>query len=205
MRRHVKVVALALVLGLGAVACSDDDGGSTTDTQAATEETTAAATDDTTAPAPQAGGEIVIALGSEPTSLDPQLVDDGGERAINDNVYETLLVRNAEGELEPGLAAEMPTQVDDTTWEVKLREGVKFHDGTDFNADSVVATVTRMVKLIADGKTDNNGFFQSFTGAEAVDATTVRITTAEKDGVVPSRLYWMKIIPAAAVESADLS
>jgi peptide/nickel transport system substrate-binding protein len=204
MRRHVKVVALALVLGLGAVACSDDDGGSTTDTQAATEETTAAATDDTTA-APQAGGEIVIALGSEPTSLDPQLVDDGGERAINDNVYETLLVRNADGELEPGLAAEMPTQVDDTTWEIKLREGVKFHDGTDFNADAVVATVSRMVKLIADGKTDNNGFFQSFTGAEAVDATTVRITTAEKDGVVPARLYWMKIIPAAAAESADLS
>jgi len=208
MRRHLKVVAVAVALGLGAVACSDDNGGGASEDTTATAETTATsdttATEDTTA-APAAGGEIMIALGSEPTSLDPQLVDDGGERAINDNVYETLLVRNSNGDLEPGLAAEMPTQIDDTTWQVKLREGVKFHDGSDFNADAVVATVTRMAKLIADGKTDNDGFFKSFVSAEAVDPLTVNITTADKDGVVPSRLYWMKIIPASAAESADMS
>ncbi len=39
------------------------------------------------------GASITIALGSEPTSLDPHVVDDGGERPINDNIYETLLTR----------------------------------------------------------------------------------------------------------------
>src|SRR5690606_2148743 len=89
------------------------------------------------------GGEITIALGSEPTSLDPHLVDDGGERAINDNVYETLLTRSADGELQPGLATELPKQVDDTTWEFTLKEGVTFHNGEPFNADSVVGSVER--------------------------------------------------------------
>ena len=101
------------------------------------------------------GAEITIALGSEPTSLDPHLVDDGGERAINDNIYETLLARTPDGELVPGLAAELPTQVDDTTWEFNLREGVTFHNGEPFNADSVVATIDRMVGLVERGETDN--------------------------------------------------
>ena len=83
------------------------------------------------------GAEITIALGSEPTSLDPHIVDDGGERAINDNIYETLLARTPDGGSSRPCAA-LPTQVDDTTWEFALREGVTFHNGEPFNADSVV-------------------------------------------------------------------
>jgi len=154
---------------------------------------------------PVAGAEITIALGSEPTSLDPHLVDDGGERAINDNIYETLLTRTPEGELSPGLAVDLPTQVDDTTWEFHLREGVTFHNGEPFNADSVVATIERMVGLIDRGETDNDGFYASIVGAEAVDETTVRIMTDGPDGVLPARMYWLKQIPASAAESPDLS
>ena len=44
--------------------------------------------------------EIRIALGSEPTTLDPQLREDGGERAVNDNIYETLMVRTPDGKLQ---------------------------------------------------------------------------------------------------------
>ena len=151
------------------------------------------------------GGEITIALGSEPTSLDPYLVDDGAERAVNDNVYETLLTRTPTGELQPGLATDLPTQVDDLTWQFKLRTGVTFHDGSPFNADSVVASINRMVKLIADKKTDNDGFYSSITGATKVDDTTVNITTAKPDGVLPARMYWLKMIPASAEKTEDLS
>ena len=128
--------------------------------------------------------QLVEALGSEPTSLDPHTVDDGGERAINDNIYETLLSRDAEGALAPGLASEMPTQIDATTWQFKLRSGVTFHDGTPFNADAVVATVSRIQRLITEKKTDNDGFFSSLTGATKVDDLTVNITTAKQDGVL---------------------
>ncbi|RVP79646.1 ABC transporter substrate-binding protein, partial [Sinorhizobium meliloti] len=48
---------------------------------------------------------ITIAIGSEPSTLDPQLRDDGGERQVNDNIYETLMARTPTGELVPGLAA----------------------------------------------------------------------------------------------------
>ena len=172
MRKKLKLAPLFIAAGLVLAACgSGEESGDAT-----SEESTSSA-------------EIVIALGSEPTSLDPQLVDDGGERAINDNIYETLLVRDADGNIGPGLAADMPTQVDDTTWEFKLREGITFHDGSPFDAESVVATVERMVKLVADGKTQNDGFFKSLTGATAVDATTVQITTAARDGVLPARIY----------------
>ena len=175
------VLGAVLALGLVAASCGGGDEGS------------------------ESGGAITIALGSEPTSLDPMLVDDGGERAINDNIYETLLSRDAAGELQPGLATGLPTQIDDTTWEFKLREGVKFHDGTAFTADAVVASVERMVGLIAAESTDNDGFFGTLTGATKVDDLTVQITTDGPDGVLPARMYWLKIVAPSAKDVADLS
>jgi len=175
------VLGAVLALGLVAASCGGGDEGG------------------------ESGGAITIALGSEPTSLDPMLVDDGGERAINDNIYETLLSRDAAGELQPGLATGLPTQIDDTTWEFKLREGVKFHDGTAFTADAVVASVERMVGLIAAESTDNDGFFGTLTGATKVDDLTVQITTDGPDGVLPARMYWLKIVAPSAKDVADLS
>lgn len=196
--RRITALSVLLAFGLVTAACGSDDNGSDNGG------TTAGSTEATGGETAE-GAAITIALGSEPTSLDPMLVDDGGERAINDNIYETLLARDAAGTLEPGLATELPTQVDDTTWEFKLRDGVKFHDGTAFNADAVVATVNRMVKLVADGKTDNDGFFGTLTGAEKVDDLTVRITTDGPDGVLPARMYWLKIIAPSAETVEDLS
>ncbi|MGZ2376288.1 ABC-type transport system substrate-binding protein [Sinorhizobium medicae] len=99
----------------------------------------------TLASSPAWAQSITIAIGSEPSTLDPQLRDDGGERQVNDNIYETLMARTPTGELVPGLAAEAPKQVDATTWQFKLREGVKFHNGEPFNADAVVASVARVI------------------------------------------------------------
>jgi peptide/nickel transport system substrate-binding protein len=199
VRIRYRILGSLLALGLVAAACGDDDDGDA-GTDAGTE--TEATGGDGEA---VEGGQITIALGSEPTSLDPHLVDDGGERAINDNIYETLLTRDAEGELQPGLATDLPEQIDDTTWEFTLREGVTFHDGSPFNAESVVATVNRMVNLIANEQTYNSGFFGTLTGAEAVDDTTVRITTDGPDGVLPARMYWLKQVAANAEEVPDLS
>jgi peptide/nickel transport system substrate-binding protein len=195
VRTHTRILASLLALGLVAAACGSDGGSD----DAATDETSGGGD------SVVEGAEITIALGSEPTSLDPHLVDDGGERAVNDNIYETLLTRDADGVLQPSLAAELPTQVDATTWEFKLREGVTFHDGSAFNADSVVATVERIVGIVADGTNDNAGFFGSLAGAEKIDDLTVRITTQEQDGVLPARMYWLKMVATAAKDVADLS
>ena len=89
--------------------------------------------------------QITIALGSEPTTLDPQLREDGGERAVNDNIYETLMIRTPDGKLTTGLAASQPELIDPRTWQVKLRPGIKFHNGEPFNADAVVYSIKRII------------------------------------------------------------
>jgi len=141
-----------------------------------------------------AAGEIVIAIGSEPSTLDPQARDDGGERAINDNIYETLMARTADGQLVPGLAAEPPTKVDDATWEFKLRPNITFTNGEPFNADSVVTSVTRIIDPAL--KSEQMAYFGTIKGAEKVDDLTVRILTNGPDPILPSRMYWMKMVPA---------
>jgi peptide/nickel transport system substrate-binding protein len=222
LRKRHRLLGAFVVLGFVIAACGDDDDSDTgaeteaEDTATAgteeatggTEATGGAATEPTEPPgteAPAEGAAITIALGSEPTSLDPHLVDDGGERAINDNIYETLLARTPDGELIPSLATALPTMVDDTTWEFTLRDDVTFHDGTPFNADSVVATIERMIGLIEAGATDNDGFYSTITGATKVDDFTVDITTDGPDGVLPARMYWLKMVTPADAAKEDLS
>lgn len=142
---------------------------------------------------PASAQEIVIALGSEPTTLDPQIREDGGERAVNDNVYETLMERTPDGKLVAGLAAAEPKLIDPKTWEVKLRPGIKFHNGEPFNADAVVHSVKRIMD--PGFKSEQISFFSTIKDAKKVDDLTVQIVTDGPDPILPGRLYWMKMVP----------
>ncbi|MEZ5174966.1 MAG: ABC transporter substrate-binding protein [Acidimicrobiia bacterium] len=193
--RVVSLLLLVLVLAMVATACSSDS-----DTSGDTTTTTAGGDGGNGG---DMGASIVIAIGSEPSSLDPQIRDDGGERAINDNIYETLLARTPEGELVPGLASAMPTQVDDTTWDITIREGISFTNGNPLTAEAVAASFNRIIGL--GEESEQFGFFAPITKAEAVDATTVRLTTNGPDPVLPSRLYWIKVIDASLADNADFA
>ena len=90
-------------------------------------------------------GKVVIVIGGDPSTLDPQLADDGNERAVNDNIYETLIARDSKTmKLVPALA-ESWEQVDDTTWRFTLRKGVKFHNGEDWNAEAAAYSINRVI------------------------------------------------------------
>lgn len=143
-----------------------------------------------------------MAIGSEPTTLDPHIADDGGERAVNDNVYEALTRREPDGTLVPGLAVELPTQVDELTWRVTLRGGITFHDGTMLDSSDVVATIDRVLALAGDSA-QFGSFYSTLAGADIVDESTVEITTTAPDPILPARLYWMKIIPEGADARPD--
>jgi peptide/nickel transport system substrate-binding protein len=136
---------------------------------------------------------VTVALGSEPTTLDPQLREDGGERAVNDNIYDTVLTRDPKGKLMSALASEMPKLVDANTWEIKLRKGVVFHNGEKMNADALVNSVQRVIDPAFNS--EQISFFSTITGASKVDDLTVRITTKGPDPILPSRLYWLKVVP----------
>jgi len=137
--------------------------------------------------------QVTIALGSEPTTLDPQLREDGGERAVNDNIYETLMTRTPDGKLVPHLVSESPVLINPTTWLVKLRPGVTFHNGEPFNADAVVFSVKRIID--PQFNSEQISFFNTVKDAQKVDDLTVRIVTDGPDPILLSRLYWMKMVP----------
>ncbi|WP_127143899.1 ABC transporter substrate-binding protein [Pelagibacterium montanilacus] len=146
---------------------------------------------------------ITVAIGSEPSTLDPQLRDDGGERQVNDNIYETLMARTPDAQLVPGLAASEPVQIDETTWEFKLREDVSFHNGEPFNADSVVASLERVID--PENNSEQMAYFGTIAGAEKIDDYTVHILTNGPDPILPSRMYWMKMIPPVYAQEGDLA
>ena len=96
------------------------------------------------AAAPAATGALVFGSGGQPVSLRPGDVTDGNSLYVQQQIYDYLL-DDAPGttDLIPGLATEWGASEDGLTWTFNLREGVTFHDGTDFNAEAVVFNVNR--------------------------------------------------------------
>src|SRR6476620_3694980 len=90
VKKRFRLLGSLLALSLVAAACGSDSKSSSSTSAQGSATTTAASTGGSTpgTSGTVSGGEITIALGSEPTSLDPYLVDDGAERAVNDNIYE---------------------------------------------------------------------------------------------------------------------
>jgi peptide/nickel transport system substrate-binding protein len=99
---------------------------------------------------PKDGGTMVVALPGEIDNLDPALISDSNSSYVMNQVMEGLvgLAPGSISDIVPVLASELPTVSDDgLTYTFKLREGVKFHDGTDFNAEAVKANYERWVNL----------------------------------------------------------
>lgn len=129
--------------------------------------------------------EINFSLLALPSSLDPHAANDGYSLYVMTNIYETLVKLNQDLELEPGLA-ESYEQLDDTTWEFKLREGITFHDGSDFNAEVVKANLDR----VRDEEVGSplEFLFTEIDEVEVVDDYTVQITTKEPFAALPAHL-----------------
>lgn len=89
---------------------------------------------------------IVYARGEDSESLDPQGFDDGESSKVADQIFESL-VSFGPGtcDLVPGLAESWTASPDGLSWEFRLRKGVKFHDGTPFDAEAVVFTMQRLL------------------------------------------------------------
>ena len=140
---------------------------------------------------------LVFGHADDATKLDPADVTDSESLLATWQIFEGLTRYKAGGtEVEPALATEWSASDDGLTWTFKLRTGVKFHDGTDFNADAVVWNFNRwfdpthpqhfadwefeywksMFQGLKD-ETNEDGTPKSvFAGAEAVDASTVKLT-----------------------------
>lgn len=84
------------------------------------------------------GGKPIVAASSQPVSLAPGKISDGGSIFVQDQIYDRLLeFKPGTTEVEPSLALSIRANKDSTVWTINLRPGVSFHDGTPFNADAV--------------------------------------------------------------------
>ena len=163
---------LTFTLALVLAACSgDSDEGSSTDSGDAGTETN---TDSGTTEETTAGGDLIIAELSDASSLDPHGSNDVPSSNVQSNLYETLVNRDANGELVAGLA-ESWTQVDDLTWEFKLKQGVTFHDGEAFNAEAVKTSFDRL--LDPDVASPRAFLFEMVTEVKVIDDYTVQFIT----------------------------
>src|SRR6266403_749266 len=118
-------------------------------------------------------GKVVIAQGVDPTTLDIMNQQESPAAIIGSHIYEPLWERDPNLKIVPGLATEMPKLVAPTTWEVKLRKGVKFHNGEDFNAESAKFSLER----VKDPKLRASSNFKPIESIEIVDSYTIRVHT----------------------------
>src|SRR5687768_12599137 len=93
---------------------------------------------------PNKPDKLVFGTAGDPKTLDPALASDGESFRISRQMYETLVApEEGTAKIGPGLATEFKPDASGLVWTFKLKQGVKFHDGTDFNAEAVCFNFNR--------------------------------------------------------------
>jgi len=148
---------------------------------------------------PHHGGSLRVAITGDPPALDPHTSTAVIVLEVASHIVEYLYVRDADGLVQPMLAAALPEVSDDgLTYTIRIREGVPFHDGQILTADDVVASLDRW-RTIGFGRA-----YISDAEISAVSPHTVEIVLPEPVGVLTSILGWSEgaavIYPASLIE-----
>ena len=143
---------------------------------------------------------LTVGLSTDVTSIDPHYHVLTPNSNIAEHIFDALVLKDDKQRMKPGLAVSWKP-VDDTTWEFKLRRGVKFHDGSDFSAEDVVFSVERPA-----GIKNSPGSFTIYTKgvarAEIVDSHTVRFKTGTPYPLLPNDLSNIAIVSKKAAANA---
>lgn len=135
--------------------------------------------------------EVSIGISSEPSAMDPHYHNLGPNNAFSFNVYDSLIIQDEQQNLVPGLAVSWKA-ISDTVWEFKLREGVKFHDGSDFNADDVIFTSERAPNV--PKSPSSFGTYLKGKTFTKVNDYTIHVSTAAPYPLMPVDLSQIHII-----------
>lgn len=199
------LLAIAFALTIGLVNCdrAPDSTGQSPDT------------------APSQPGVLVYGSGGQPVNLEPGNITDGNSLIVQQQLYNRLIeFKPGTAELIPALATEWSASDDGKVWTFKLRPGVKFHDGTDFNAEAVKFNVERWwdpqhpygfrdagktyeiwQQIFGGFKGDANSLLQSVS---VVDDATIRFELKQPFAVFPSAIAagYFGIASPAAIQKA---
>jgi len=145
----------------------------------------------------EAGDEIVVALEAEPTSLDPFNSTDGVSTSVQKTMFEGLLRFDQNLDIAPYLAESYEYNEDATELRFVLREGITFHDGSEFNAEVVKANFDFV--LDEDNGLARRSFFNFIEEVEVVDEFEVIIHASEPNASMASYLAH----PTAGMKSLE--
>jgi peptide/nickel transport system substrate-binding protein len=153
------------------------------------------------------GGDnvLVAAVSAQPDQLDPHVTNAYPAFQVLENVYDTLVVPNPEDlTMEPSLATEWETSADNLTWTFTLRDGVTFHDGSEFDSADVVYSYRRII----DEDLANSYRFANVASVDAPDAQHVVLTLTQPTPnllALIGSFKGMAILPEGAAEDLDLT
>jgi peptide/nickel transport system substrate-binding protein len=146
--------------------------------------------------------ELVIDLAAEPPSLDPALVYDIDGWSVVHSIHDALYQYSPEGELEPLLAAELPNPIDATTYEIKLRPGLTFHNGEPVNAASIALAVQHITAEETASQVADQ--FRVITEVKQIDDLTVHLILSAPTPSLPSQMpSWLAPLPVDYAASND--
>ena len=145
------------------------------------------------------GADLVFGVGNPPSSLDPHYANLNPNVQIAKHIWNTLVDFDEKFQLKPSLA-ESWKPIDDTTWEFKLRKGVKFHDGSDFTADDVIFTFARVPKVQSPSPMTGMIGDKVF---KKIDDYTVHVTTKEPYPLAPNDMTRIVIISSELGENVS--
>jgi peptide/nickel transport system substrate-binding protein len=156
------------------------------------------------------GGTLVFGAASDPVVLDGALVYDGESLRVIEQIFEGLTsLKPGTTDVEPGLAESWETSSDGLTWTFHLRQGIKFQDGTEFNADAVCFNFDRWYNFPEPFQLDTVSYYWKYgfgggfakpgkdqpgpdaslyKSCEAVDAATVELNLTKPSATLLSTL-----------------
>jgi peptide/nickel transport system substrate-binding protein len=133
---------------------------------------------------PAVAKTLRLASAADPQSLDPHSLALLYHSRVVTQIYEGLVGRGRDFQLEPSLATAW-RMVNPTIWRFTLRPDVRFHDGAPFTADDAVFSIERALAKNSQRANQMRGI----TGARKVDTLTIDVLTAAPDAVLPEKLW----------------
>lgn len=196
MFKKMRTTLVAVLVGLLLVTTGCGSSGSSAKTTPPAGGSTAGS------PAVKEGGTLNIALSSDAPKLDPSLSSSVYDRYVFQSLFDKLFDLDKAGKIVPVLVKEYDVSADGKVYNFKLREGVKFQDGTDFNAEAVKFNFARNMENASPRKNE----LGAVKAVTVVDPLTVKIELTQAFAPFLSILTdraGMMVSPEAVKKSGD--
>lgn len=146
---------------------------------------------------PAAAQELRGGFSLDPSTLDPHFHNFSPNNAVAQHFFDGLTNFDRQNQPEPGLAQSWRT-LNDTTWEFRLRPGLRFHDGAPLTIEDIAFSLNRAQSI--PNSPSSFSMFVAGMRVEKVDDTTLRIVTSAPNPLVPNFLANVMIVRQARAE-----